>query len=181
LHGICTINLGNDDIDLLPQFPKTGGKFFSVLDTILPPASKENTRSGARISEVLALPPASIDIESGLADPQASQAGDCPWDVLDELDREFNLPDAQRDPELANERIWKSSRMAASQGDHGAAGISGTPAMPEGLRHGFGVNAFQSNVPPHLVQRWLGHASLRTTYLRRRGRPDERAFAERMW
>jgi integrase len=34
--------------------------------------------------------------------------------------------------------------------------------MPKGLRHGFGVNAFQSLVPPHLVQRWLGHASLRT-------------------
>jgi site-specific recombinase XerD len=36
-------------------------------------------------------------------------------------------------------------------------------AAPKGLRHSFGVNAFQSNVPPHLVQRWLGHASLRTT------------------
>jgi integrase len=35
-------------------------------------------------------------------------------------------------------------------------------AMPKGLRHGFGTAAFQS-VPPHLVQRWLGHASLRRT------------------
>jgi integrase len=43
-----------------------------------------------------------------------------------------------------------------------AAHVTGTPAMPKGLRHGFGVNAFQSLVPPHLVQRWLGHASLRT-------------------
>jgi site-specific recombinase XerD len=62
------------------------------------------------------------------------------------------------------------------------AGISGAPAMPRGLRHSFGVNAFQSNVPPHLVQRWLGHASLRTTaiYGEVIG-PDERAFAERMW
>jgi site-specific recombinase XerD len=44
-----------------------------------------------------------------------------------------------------------------------AAGIAGSHAMPRGLRHSFGVNAFQSNVPPHLVHRWLGHASLRTT------------------
>jgi integrase len=44
-----------------------------------------------------------------------------------------------------------------------AAGVSGAPAMPRGLRHSFGVNAFQSNVPPNLVQRWLGLASLRTT------------------
>jgi integrase/recombinase XerD len=41
---------------------------------------------------------------------------------------------------------------------------------------------FQSNVPPHLIQRWLGHSSLRTTaiYADVIG-PDERAFAERMW
>jgi len=50
------------------------------------------------------------------------------------------------------------------------------------LRHAFGVHAFQSNVPPHLAQRWLGHASLRTTaiYGDVLG-PDERMFAERMW
>jgi integrase len=54
--------------------------------------------------------------------------------------------------------------------------------MPKGLRHGFGVHAFQASVPPHLVQRWLGHASLRTTsiYADVMG-PDERAFAARMW
>jgi integrase/recombinase XerD len=63
-----------------------------------------------------------------------------------------------------------------------AANITGTSAMPKGLRHGFGVNAFQSNVPLHLVRRWLGHASLRTTaiYGDVVG-PDERAFAARMW
>ena len=63
-----------------------------------------------------------------------------------------------------------------------AAAITGGPAMPKGLRHGFGMNAFQSNVPPHLVQRWLGHASLKTTaiYADVIG-PAERAFAERMW
>jgi integrase/recombinase XerD len=54
--------------------------------------------------------------------------------------------------------------------------------MPKGLRHAFGVSAFQSAVPPHLVQRWLGHASLRTTaiYGNVVG-PEERSFAERMW
>jgi integrase/recombinase XerD len=63
-----------------------------------------------------------------------------------------------------------------------AAKVSGTPATPKGLRHGLGVNAFQANVPPHLVQRWLGHASLRTTsiYGDVIG-PEERAFSARMW
>ena len=149
--------------------------------------------SGARISEVLALTPASIDIESGVASIQTLKRRKrgvvrqvpLPSDVLDELGRVFELRIAQRDPALANERIWKWSRTTAWRRVKevmAAAGIAGTPAMPKGLRHGFGVNAFQSNVPPHLVQRWLGHASLRTTaiYGDVIG-PDERAFAARMW
>jgi site-specific recombinase XerD len=62
------------------------------------------------------------------------------------------------------------------------ANIAGACAMPKGLRYAFGVNAFRSNVPPHLVQRWLGHASLETTaiYADVIG-PDERGFASRMW
>ncbi len=137
--------------------------------------------SGARISEVLALTPAAIDIESGVV--SIVRQVPLPSDVLE--DREFKIRDAQRDPQLANERIWRFSRTTAWRRVKrvmAAAGISGTPAMPKGLRHGFGVNAFQTNMPPHLVQRWLGHASLRTTaiYGDVIG-PDERAFAERMW
>jgi integrase/recombinase XerD len=62
------------------------------------------------------------------------------------------------------------------------ASIDGVHATPKGLRHSFGVIAFQANVPPHLVQRWLGHASLRTTaiYSDVMGH-EERAFASRMW
>jgi integrase/recombinase XerD len=50
-------------------------------------------------------------------------------------------------------------------------------AVPKGLRHAFCLKAFQSNVPPHLVQRRLGHASLRTTsiYADVAG-PEERAI-----
>jgi integrase len=70
-----------------------------------------------------------------------------------------------------------------SPGQSGAAAnIVGTHAMLKGLRHGFGVHAFQSLVPDHLVQRWLDHASLKTTsiYGDVIG-PDERAFAACMW
>jgi hypothetical protein len=60
------------------------------------------------------------------------------------------------------------------------ARISGTPAMPKGLRHSLGVNAFETSVPPHLLQRWLGHALLRTTYIYSDVmRFEERAFAVR--
>jgi integrase/recombinase XerD len=54
--------------------------------------------------------------------------------------------------------------------------------MPKGLRHSFGVRALETDVPPHLVQRWLGHAFLRTTALYGQviGR-EERKIAARMW
>jgi integrase/recombinase XerD len=149
--------------------------------------------SGARISEVLALTPASIDIESGVANLQTLKRRKrgilrqvpLPPALLNELERVFRLRIAQRDPQLATLRLWRWSRTTAwryVKSVMEAAGIAGLPAMPKGLRHGFGVSAFQSNVPPHLVQRWLGHASLRTTsiYGDVIG-AEERAFAARMW
>jgi integrase/recombinase XerD len=149
--------------------------------------------SGARISEALALTRAAIDIESGVASlqtlkrrrPGVFRQVPLPADLISELDRAFALRDAQRGVEFARARIWQFSRTTAwryVKAVMAAAGITGTPAMPKGLRHGFGVRAFQSNVPPHLVQRWLGHASLRTTgiYGDVLG-PEERAIAARMW
>jgi integrase/recombinase XerD len=100
-------------------------------------------------------------------------------------DHFFHIRRRQRDPDSAHRRIWSYSRTTAWRRVKevmAAAGISGTPAMPKGLQHGFGVNAFQSLVPPHLVQRWMGHASLKCTaiYGDVIGR-EERAFAARMW
>jgi integrase/recombinase XerD len=149
--------------------------------------------SGARISEVLALAPSSFDMESGVVSIHTLKRRrrgvvrqvPLPPSALSELEVAFDMTPAQRDPDLASGRLWRFSRTTAWRYVKGvmiAAGITGTPAMPKGLRHGFGVRAFQSNVPPHLVQRWLGHASLRTTgiYGDVVG-PEERAFAAQMW
>jgi integrase len=149
--------------------------------------------SGARISEVLAITPAAIDLESGGVSIETLKRRrhgivrqvPLPTEVLHELERFFEVRRRQRDPEHADDRLWSWSRTTAWRRVKkvmATADIVGTPAMPKGLRHGFGVNAFQSNVPPHLVQRWLGHASLRTTsiYGDVMG-PEERAFAARMW
>jgi integrase len=149
--------------------------------------------SGGRISEILALTPAAIDIDSGAANIttlKRRKAGvvrqvPLPRGVLNELNHVFHLRRRQRDPDSAYRRIWKWSRTTAWRRVKevmAAANVSGTPAMPKGLRHGFGVNAIQSKIPLHLLQRWLGHASLRTTaiYIDVIG-PDERAFAARMW
>jgi integrase/recombinase XerD len=149
--------------------------------------------SGGRLSEILALTPAAIDLDSGVANLitlKRRKRGivrqvPLPRSILDELNRAFHLRRNQRDPDSACRRIWKWSRTTAWRRVKevmAAANIVGLPAMPKGLRHGFGVHAFQSFVPPHLVQRWLGHASLRTTsiYGDVIG-PDERDFAARMW
>jgi integrase/recombinase XerD len=149
--------------------------------------------SGARISEVLALTPAAIDIDSGVANIETLKRRKrgivrqvpLPCSVLGKLNQTFHLRRNQRDPDSACRRIWRWSRTTAWRRVKeimARANIIGLPAMPKGLRHGFGVHAFQSFVPPHLVQRWLGHASLRTTsiYGDVTG-PEERAFAARMW
>jgi integrase/recombinase XerD len=149
--------------------------------------------SGARVSEVLALTPVSVDIESGVVSIETLKRRKrgivrqvpLPRDVLRDLNRVFGLRLAQHDPSFANGKLWNWSRTTAwrhVKAVMAAAHVSGTPAAPKGLRHGFGVNAFQSKVPPHLVQRWLGHASLRTTsiYGDVIG-PEERALAARMW
>lgn len=149
--------------------------------------------SGGRISEVLALAPVAIDIESGVASIETLKRRrrgvirqvPLPPELIDDLDSEFNLRAIQRDPELATERIWRFSRTTAwryVKAVMAEAGIIGTPAMPKGLRHGFCVLAIQSNVPLDLVRRWLGHASLKTTgiYADLVG-PEQLAFATKMW
>lgn len=149
--------------------------------------------SGARISEVLGLTPSAIDLDTGVACIETLKRRKrgivrqvpLPDGLLRELDRTFGLTLCRGNGALSAKRLWCWSRTTAWRRIKvimSRAEITGTPAMPKGLRHSFGVQAFQANVPPHLVQRWLGHASLQTTaiYADVMG-PDERAFAARMW
>jgi integrase/recombinase XerD len=149
--------------------------------------------SGGRLSETLALTPADIDFDVGAASIETLKRRargivrqvPMPRRVLLELDCVFDLRASQRDPSRARQRLWPWSRTTGwryVKAVMALAGINGACAMPKGLRHGFGVAAFQMKVPPHLVQRWLGHASLRTTaiYGDVMGR-EERSIAARMW
>jgi integrase len=86
---------------------------------------------------------------------------------------------------LAPERFWPWSRMTGYRRVCEVmreARINGGHASPKGLRHGFGVSAIQAGVPLNLVQRWLGHADIKTTsiYTHVTG-AEERALASRMW
>jgi len=149
--------------------------------------------SGGRISEVLALTPAAIDLDGGdvaLLTLKRRQKGvvrqiPLPGLVIRDLAREFHLRVLQGDPAQAQRRLWPWSRTTAwrlIKKVMARALVITDAASPKGLRHTFGVSAFQANVPAHLVQRWLGHASLRTTsiYGDVLG-AEERQFASRMW
>ena len=105
--------------------------------------------SGGRISEILALTPAAIDIDSGVANIvtlKRRRRGivrqvPLPRSVLGELNRVFHLRQRQREPDSAYRRIWRWSRTTAWRRVKEvmmAASVSGLQASPKGLRHDFG-------------------------------------------
>lgn len=62
------------------------------------------------------------------------------------------------------------------------ANIHGPKAVPKGLRHSYGVHAVRSGIQLHMLQKWMGHASITTTaiYANAVGR-EEMELADRMW
>lgn len=148
---------------------------------------------GCRISEALALTADRFDLDGGVVAFETLKRRrrgvirqvPLPAELIRQLDAAFGLRGQQRDPRRSFERLWPWSRTTAWRHVKrlmAAAAVSKPAAMPKGLRHAFGVSAFQSSVPPHLVQRWLGHASLDTTtiYGDVSGN-EEREFAARIW
>lgn len=88
-------------------------------------------------------------------------------------------------PAQADGCLWRFHRATAWRFITDAmqrAGIHGVQATIRGLRHGFGMRCATQGVPPSLIQRWMGHASLRMTmvYLDATG-TEERRFASRVW
>lgn len=148
--------------------------------------------SGCRLSEALAITPDAIDIDAGLVSIHSLKKRrqgivrqvPLPPQLLYELNSVFELRTSQCDPKLAARLLWPWSRSTGWRYVKKAmqlAAIAGSNAMPKGLRHAFGVAAF-STVPPHIVQRWLGHSSLRTTAIYGEvSGPEEKLFAKRLW
>jgi site-specific recombinase XerD len=129
--------------------------------------------TGGRISEVLAVCPASFQIERNIITlrtlkrrrPHFREVPIMPG-LMRALDRHFDLRALQQYPDTRYGRLWSCSRVTAWRFVKSAmleAGVSGRPACPRGLRHGFGVATLQASVPLNLVQRWMGHARLSST------------------
>jgi len=62
------------------------------------------------------------------------------------------------------------------------AQIVGPQASPKGLRHGYGIHATSSGIQIHMLKKWMGHTSIKTTaiYANAVGE-EEKAIAQRMW
>ncbi|MCW2387182.1 integrase [Sphingobium sp. B11D3B] len=146
--------------------------------------------TGLRISEALALSAGNIDFENRMIvtrclkkrQPHVFRAIPIPDDLIEAL---IAVHGIKTNGVGADGPLWPVSRMTAYRWIRHAmklASIMGPHAMPKGLRHGFGVCAIQSGVPLNMVQRWLGHADIRTTaiYTHAVG-PEERAIAAKMW
>ena len=143
--------------------------------------------TGCRISEALAMTKDSIDFEAKHVvirclkkrGKRVYRAVPLPASYLKALKRWFKTLEG------TNDRLWPWSRMTGYRRIcevMSDAMVRGSYASPKGLRHGFGVRAIQASVPLTLVQRWLGHADIKTTaiYTSAVG-PEEREIASRMW
>ncbi|MFK4870458.1 tyrosine-type recombinase/integrase [Novosphingobium sp. ZW T3_23] len=143
--------------------------------------------TGCRISEALSLTQESIDFEARQViirclkkrGRRIFRAVPLPSSFLKDLQ---NWLRSRKDRSIA---LWPWSRMTGYRRVcevMESAGVRGDYASPKGLRHGFGVRAIQAGVPLTLVQRWLGHADIKTTaiYTSAVG-PEEREIASRMW
>jgi len=172
--------LTRSEIDLFLQFARNHSKAIYCLCWMM-------AVTGCRISEALSMGQHSIDFEAKQViilclkkrNKRIFRAIPLPEDLLRSLERWMNSGDLPRD------RFWPCSRMTAYRYVSQImreAGLTGGYASPKGLRHGFAVRAIQSNVPLNLVQRWLGHADIKTTaiYTNASG-PEERELASRLW
>lgn len=161
-------------------------RFLSVLDGY-PPSLRALgyvlAFSGCRISEALALATHQIEVDECRLIFRTLKRRRLVF-------RAVPVPQALIDmllalPKSAGGQVWNMHRVTAYRHVKRAmttARIEGPMACCRGLRHGFGIHAACSRVPPNLVTKWMGHASGTTTaiYLDAVGW-EEREFAGRMW
>lgn len=150
--------------------------------------------SGCRITEALELVPERIEVDGqrlrfrSLKKRRSDVYREVPVpdDYIDRLNIVHNIREAQKQKKRRQVPLWSWSRR------HGLrlvtqimidAGIDEGPhRVPKGLRHSFGVNAIVSGVPLHMLSKWMGHSSIKTTaiYADAIG-TEETDIANRMW
>lgn len=144
-------------------------------------------RTGGRLFEVLALRRQDIDRKNEAITIRSLKKRDkihhrsipVPPDLLTMLTLVFDLQGRGR----PLERLWDVDERTGNRWvmkAMAAAGIEGQ--SPRSLRHTLGVTAVCRGIPLTMIQRWLGHADIKTTaiYTQAMGE-EERGLAARMW
>lgn len=148
--------------------------------------------TGCRVSEALALTADQVDVEARMIVFESlkkrrsgvHRAVPVSESLIADLARAHGIS-AATTGEFSSARLWPWCRMTGYRRVKevmAAAGIVGSHATPKGLRHGFAIAALEKSVPLHLVQKWLGHASLATTAIYGDAvGAEERKIASRLW
>jgi len=124
--------------------------------------------SGCRLSEVLELTPASLQIEERLIAVRSLKKRNqhhirevpVPGMLILTLQNLFSGREVDERP------LWDVDRMTAYRWIKSLmkeARIMGPQACPKGLRHGYGIYAIQSGVQINMLRKWVGHSSIETT------------------
>ncbi len=106
-----------------------------------------------------------------------------PPELLDALNLVHGLREGKN--KKRKQQMWPWSRSTAWRRVKKimeAAGIEGVHASPKGLRHGFGVACAMRGISLNMIQKWFGHADIRTTaiYTNALGE-EEQKLAARLW
>ena len=151
--------------------------------------------SGCRISEALELVCKRVELDEQRLvfrtlkkrRTDAYRAVPVPPDYLDTLNIVHGVREARKTLKHAERRLWSWTREHANREIIKKlmieAGISEGPyRTPKGLRHAYGVNAIMSGVSLNLLQKWMGHADIKTTaiYANAIG-AEETSIAAKMW
>lgn len=150
--------------------------------------------TGCRLSEALNMKVKDIDFNAGavtigtLKQRRSGVYRQVPIsdDFKKALDNSFDLRVLQKKNKKTREkRIWEWQRnngYLVVKRIMSEAGLSGSYAMPKGLRHAFAIACLDKGIPLNMVQKWMGHSSIETTaiYANATGK-EERKLAARLW
>lgn len=189
-------------------YDKEGNRLYLTAEErkrFLAVAKKQNARvrtfaevlvyTGCRISEALELVPKSIEREESkiVFRSLKKRTNDIyrsvpvPEDLIDVLTLAHELIKLQKNAHLtASKRLFPWTRQHAHTIVKGlmieAEIMPGRHRTAKGLRHAYGVNAITKGIPLNMLQRWMGHADIKTTaiYANAIGE-EEKSIAARMW
>ncbi len=160
------------------------------------------TYTGCRLSEALELIPRRVNITEecltfrSLKKRKNKDGSDkiifrtvpIPPALAENLDMVYGIREIQKraKEEDLDTRLWSWSRRHAwflVKGVMEKAEIpDGAHKTAKGLRHGYGVAAIRAGIQLNMLQKWMGHADMKTTaiYANALGE-EERQIAARMW